>query len=66
MDDPSLTADELSWLRNYAQDKQDLQAPMPILARLEKLGLLMAGWNHMHVVTQRGLDLLERLDDRRA
>ena len=62
MDDPSLTADELAWLRNYAQDKQDSQAPMPILARLEKLGLLMAGWNHMHVVTQRGHELLKRLE----
>lgn len=62
MDDPSLTADELAWLRTYAQDKQDLQAPIAILARLEKLGLLMAGWNHMHVVTQRGHEWLKRLE----
>jgi hypothetical protein len=59
MNDTGLGREDLRWLRHYAQDRQDQQAPDEVLARLETLGLLMRGWSGSHIVTARGQQLLE-------
>ncbi len=63
MDEPSLTPDELVWLQTYARDQQDLVAPLEVLARLEKLGLIMRGWNQTYVLTAQARALLQQQAD---
>lgn len=55
-----LTEEDVSWLARYARDERSEAAPIETLARLEKKGLLMHGWGHMHVVTDLGRLLLEQ------
>lgn len=60
MEGSALTEWEWQLLDGYAHDRQHQEADVAALAKLERLGLLMRGWNDTHVVTGRGQAWLER------
>lgn len=60
MKEDNLTFEDMLWLKTYALELQDGQdAPLETLARLEHQGLVMRGWNHQHVVTDKGRETIE-------
>jgi hypothetical protein len=60
MEGAELNEWEWQLLAGYADDRQHQDADICSLAKLERLGLLMRGWNDTHVVTERGRAWLER------
>lgn len=58
MEESRLSREEIESLGLLLENPRCGSVSRPILARLEKLGLLMRGWSRTYVVTDAGLKVL--------